>query len=218
MLRSLDQGAPAAPLQADAIVVGAGLAGLFLADALATRGLHVLALESGAETQETDTHPLNAVEQKGDRYMGAEHGRFRCLGGTSTRWGGALLPYLPEDLGPHPCGWHAGWGLSPEVLAESLPAAEAAFDVAPGGYDGMPDGGGNDMLPGFLPRQPKWPAFRNRNTANLFAQRIRRDPRIEVWTDATVTAINLGDGRVEGVTAQSVSGHRLRAHAPTVVL
>ena len=218
MLRSLDQAAPTAPLQADAIVVGAGLAGLFLADALAARGLHVMVLESGAETQQTDTHLLNSVEQEGDRYMGAEHGRFRCLGGTSTRWGGALLPYLPEDLGPHPCGWHAGWGLSRDVMADSLPAAEAAFGVAPGGYEGTPDGGGSDLLPGFLPRQPKWPSFRNRSTANLFAQRIRRDPLVEIWTDATVTKVDLGYERVEGVTAHSRSGHYLKARAPTVVL
>jgi len=218
MLRSLDQAAPPEPLHADTIVVGAGLAGLFLADALAARGLHVLVLESGAETQQTNTHQLNAVEQEGNGYTGAEHGRFRCLGGTSTRWGGALLPYLPEDLGPHPCGWHAGWGLSPEELADVLPAAEAAFDVAPGSYDGTPDGGGADLLPGFLPRQPKWPNFRNRSTANLFAQRIRRDPRVEIWTDATVTRVDLGHDRVEGVTAQAWSGHHLQARAPIVVL
>ena len=141
MLRSLDQTAPTAPLQADVVVVGAGLAGLFLADRLAARGLHVLVLESGAETQDTDTHPLNVVELEGDRYMGAKHGRFRCLGGTSTRWGGALLPYLPEDLGPHPCSWHAGWGIRPEALSEVLPAAEAAFDVArpEADFEDLPD-------------------------------------------------------------------------------
>lgn len=218
MLRSLYQAAPAAPLQADVIVVGAGLAGLFLADALAARGLHVLVLESGSETQEADTHPLNAVVQEGAHYMGAEHGRFRCLGGTSTRWGGALLPYLPEDLGPHPCRWHAGWGIGSEALNATLPVIEEAFGVSSGDYDGAPVGAGDDPLPGFLPRQPKWPTFRNRSTASLFARRIRQDSRVEVWTDATVTALDLGSNSVEGVTAQSRSGHRLLARAPSVVL
>lgn len=218
MLRSLGIAAPNSSLQADTIVVGAGLAGLCLADALATRGRNVLVLESGSETQQAGTHPLNTVELEGGSYMGAEHGRFRCLGGTSTRWGGALLPFLPQDLGPHPCDWHGGWGIDPNAMARTLPAAEALFRVPPGPFEGAPDGGVSDLLPGFVPRQPKWPAFRNRNTANLFAQRIRHDPRIEVWTDATVTAINLGEGRVEGVTAKSVSGHRLHARASTVVL
>lgn len=218
MLRSLEEAAPTKPLQADVIVVGAGLAGLLLADALATRRLHVLVLESGDQTQETETHPLNSVEQQGDRYMGAEHGRFRCLGGTSTRWGGALLPYLPEDLDPHPCGWHEGWGIDPAALDDTLSDAEAAFDVVQGHYDGAPDGHGADLLPGFVPRQPKWPSFRNRSTANLFAQRIHRDPNVQIWTNATVTEIDLGVGGVEGVTAQARSGKHLQARAPTVVL
>lgn len=218
MLRSLDETAPKEPLQAQVIVVGAGLAGLFLADALASRGVRVLVLESGADTQETETHPLNAVELEGDIYRGAEHGRFRCLGGTSTRWGGALLPYLPGDLEPHACGWHQGWGIRPEALDRRLAAAEAAFGVELDAYDGASGQSGN-LLPGFLPRQPKWPTFRNRSTANLFARRIRNDPRVEIWTNASVSKIDLGADRVEGVTAQAVrSGHVLRARAPVVVL
>lgn len=218
MLKSLQTAAPASPLLADIIVVGAGLAGLFLADALAQRGLNVLVLESGAETQNTDTHPLNAVEMEGDLYGGAELGRFRCLGGTSTRWGGALLPYLSEDLGPHPCDWHPGWGIDGEELANILPAAEAAFGVEHGSYEESIEGVEGDLLADFISRQPKWPIFRNRSTANLFAQGIQHDPRLSVWTDATVTAINLASDRVEGVTAHALSGNRLEAHAPIVVL
>lgn len=218
MLRSLEQTSVEQPMQSQVIIVGAGLAGLFLADALASRGLHVIVLESGAETQETETHPLNFAELEGDRYMGAEHGRFRCLGGTSTRWGGALLPYLPGDLDPHPCGWHEGWGILPEEMDRTLAAAEVAFGVEPDPYDGAPDSG-NEELHGFLPRQPKWPTFRKRSTANLFAHRIRDDPRVEIWTNATVTAIDLGADRVEGVTARAAgSGNRLHARASTVVL
>ena len=218
MLISLDEVTPEQPLGAQVIVVGAGLAGLFLADALASRGLNVLVLESGSNMQETETHPLNAVELDGDRYRGAEQGRFRCLGGTSTRWGGALLPYLPEDLGPHPCGWHDSWGICPEALDSTLALAEATFGVEPGPYDGEPCRGG-DLLGGFLPREPKWPTFRNRSTANLFAHRIRHDPRVEIWTNATVTKIDLGADRVKGVIAQAArSGNLLRARAPIVVL
>lgn len=218
MLRSLDEMAPEEPLQPQVIIVGAGLAGLFIADALAARGLHVLVLESGADTQESDTHPLNTVEIEGDSYRGAEHGRFRCLGGTSTRWGGALLPYLPQDLESHACGWHQGWGIRPDALRRTLAAAEVAFGVEPDPYD-VASGSHSNLLPGFLPRQPKWPTFRNRSTVNLFAWRIRNDPRVEIWTNATVTKIVLGTERVEGVTARAVrSGHLLRARAPVVVL
>ena len=218
MLKSLNRIAPKEPVTADVIIVGAGLGGLFLAGELAARRLRILVLESGAAEQDVEIHPLNAVEMLGDQYMGADHGRFRCLGGTSTRWGGALLPYLPEDLGDHPCHWHKSWGIDPNDLKATLPAVEAAFGVMPGDYEGALDGGGGDLLPGFLPRQPKWPSFRNRNAANLFEESIHRDSNVEVWTDATVTSIQLMIDRVDGVTARSNSGHRLLAKAPTIVL
>ncbi len=44
MLKSLKNSAPEFECEADTIVVGAGLAGLFLANSLAERGLRVLVL------------------------------------------------------------------------------------------------------------------------------------------------------------------------------
>ena len=216
MLKSLDSTTPDEVIENDVIVVGAGLAGLFLANQLSMRGLSVLVLESGTETQEDDTHPLNEVEMVGRTYMGATHGRFRGLGGTSARWGGALLPYLDEDLDAHPCGWHRGWRVPPKELADYLSDIEATFGVTPGNYDG--DDELATLLPPFLPRLPKWPAFRKRNTANLFGDRIQNDPGLQVWSGATVTEIKLDAGRAVGVVARSLSGNHIEAKAPCVVL
>lgn len=216
MLRSLEEEEPAKLCEADVIVVGAGLAGMFLADRLAVRGIRVLVLESGIDAQTGDTHPLNAVDMTGACYMGAEHGRFRGLGGTSSRWGAALLPYLEADLGHHPSGWHTGWGISSSELAATLDNAETTFGVGANSYEGEEDL--KLLLPDFLPRLPKWPHFRKRNTANLFADRIRCDPLIQIWTGATVTSIRMSADRAEGVVARSLSGNVLEAKAPCVTL
>lgn len=56
-----------------------------LANALTRAGLSVLLLESGGERQMEEVHPLNAVELTAQNYRGATEGRFRGLGGTSTR-------------------------------------------------------------------------------------------------------------------------------------
>lgn len=216
MLRSLEETAPETAIEVDAIIVGAGLAGLFLAARLADRGLRVLVLESGGRSQIEETHPLNNVEMSGATYEGAAHGRFRCLGGTSTRWGGALLPYLDTDLMKHPCGWHSGWGTDEEALSRTLPDVEAAFGVTSGSYEG--GAAISELLPTFKPRLPKWPAFRKRNTANIFGEKIRNDGQLQVWTDATVTKISLNSGRVSGVVAESLSENSLTVKAPCVTL
>src|SRR5262249_51242254 len=110
MIRDLnEQQDRALRIEAEIIVIGAGIAGLITATKLSDCGVRVVVLESGGRTQETDTHPLNRVEQTGQFYAGAEHGRFRCLGGTSTRWGGAMIPFLPEDMDSHTAGWVPAW-------------------------------------------------------------------------------------------------------------
>ena len=78
----------------DVLVVGGGTVGLLLATRLAAAGRHVVAAESGGLTQSGETHPLNDVVLLGAPYKGAASGRFRCLGGASTRWGGAMSPSL----------------------------------------------------------------------------------------------------------------------------
>src|SRR5262249_12136956 len=100
MIRTLS-GSPAAlmRLDTDVLVIGAGIAGLLVATRLAKAGRRVIVIESGGMRQDADTHPLNEVVHLRTVYNGARTGRFRCLGGTSSRWGGAMIPLLAADLG-----------------------------------------------------------------------------------------------------------------------
>lgn len=216
MLQCLRESQPDRPLKTDITIIGAGLAGLFLADRLTKSGRHVIVIESGDETQSDDVHPFNTVEMKAALYTGATQGRFRCLGGTSTRWGGALLPYRDSDLAAHPCGWHDGWGAAGRRLAQHLPEIERTFGVEEGVYEATELVAG--LMPSFVPRLPKWPRFQKRSTANLFRKKILRDPNLEVWVNATVTHIRAGLDRVRGVTAQSAAGNRLDVESPHVVI
>ena len=188
-------------------VVGGGLAGLVLARSLTKLGHYVVVLESGGEQQLEEVHPLNEVELTAQRYQGATEGRFRALGGTSTRWGAALLPYLHTDLDAHPCGWHDGWGLNADDLAKYLAPLEHDFGIVGGGYEG--ENRYAHLLPSFLPRLPKWPAFRKRSISNVYRDSIASDPRLIIWVNATVTEIKLDMGRVRGLTAKSDNGHEL---------
>jgi choline dehydrogenase-like flavoprotein len=216
MLRSLSDLPANRVLHADVAVIGGGLAGLILAERLAKKGHHVVVLESGGRSQSDDLHPLNSVETLGEVYHGAERGRFRCLGGTSTRWGGALLPYLASDLDGHPCGWHSGWKVSPSELAKYLVDIEAEFGVDHGSYE--VDDSTGEVLPSFMARLPKWPLFQNRNTANLFRKSIAGNSRLEVWVDATVTEIALGYNSVTSATARSEGGNRIEVRTKRIVI
>ena len=108
MIRNLRSGS--AKRVADVAIIGAGIAGLCLADRLRRLGKRIIVIESGdfQPDRETD-HPLNTVEILDAPYNGATEGRARGLGGTSVKWGGALLPLLPEDLDSDSAQWGINW-------------------------------------------------------------------------------------------------------------
>lgn len=203
---------------ADVVIVGAGIAGLVAAQRLRKVGKGVLLLESGAERQDGEEHELNTVELDGDPYLGATAGRFRCLGGTSTRWGGAMLPFQPIDMAEDPAGWGIDWPLRLEELAPYQPDIEQLFGLPAGPFDdpGFAEGAGEGT---FVARRAKWPRFARRNVAALLARTLRDDDGLETWLNATMTGCTLGpDGRADAITARAPNGTELTARAPHIML
>ncbi|NBB52499.1 FAD-binding protein [Rhizobium sp. CRIBSB] len=197
-------------LTADVLVIGGGTVGLVLADKLARAGRRVIVLESGEERQDTEEHPLNAVEQEAALYAGAAHGRFRCLGGTSTRWGGAMLPFQPADLeGPQDV-----WPLSLDALIAYRAELETTFDLPQTPYEVS-----EPTVPDHIARLAKWPPFEKRNVATLLGPRIRSAEGPEIWLNATAVSFAMRpDGRLGTIEARSPNGRVLQVDAPEVVV
>jgi choline dehydrogenase-like flavoprotein len=215
MLRDLAAVARKAPdLTADVVVVGAGIAGLLLATRLSRSGRRVVVLESGGLTQPEETHALNEVEQVAETYEGARSGRFRCLGGTSTRWGGAMLPFRPADFTVRPPGWEAAWPIGLETLTRYLGEIEQMFGFGDAPYD-FPE----LMSQGFLARRAKWPPFRLRNVAALLEKQIASPRGPEVWLNATVTGFAFDPaGKLASVSAANPQGGCVTVAAPETVV
>ncbi|MER8548332.1 GMC family oxidoreductase [Mesorhizobium sp. M1169] len=185
--------------QADVLIVGAGTAGLILAVTLAEAGLRVVCLESGAEEQRGETHPLNAVHQLGEPYAGAEYGRFRCLGGSSTRWGGALIPFQPVDL--NPSIWPVQW----DDLSPFLTNIERLFGFSNNSYED----GTTPMGEDHVARLAKWPRFSRRNVYTLLHRRARAAKMLEIIINATATRFGIDRGRLAEVEAQALNGGKV---------
>lgn len=203
----------------DIVVVGAGLAGLALAERLMHTGLRILVLESGERTQGADEDPLNRVEQTGVPYSGATSGRFRCIGGSTSRWGGALLPSLSYDRLPHPVEWHDGWPVTAEELHQFVPDAEKLFGLPAGSYevDALPQPA-PPTLDGFVQRAPKWPTLNRRNIGLNLQKVLSASSDIRVVTNACVTDLIFENGAACGVVVQGQSARRLEIQAKAVVL
>lgn len=212
MIDDLEDGDREQKSKADVLVIGAGTIGLPVSVLLSMqRKLRVVCLESGGWHQDGETHQLNEVIHKANEYRGSAEGRFRCFGGTSTRWGGALIPFQHADLD------HGDWPLSADELDPYVAPVEELFGLESGPYS-------DDRFPFALGqthvnRLAKWPVFKKRNVVSLVGDRARRSSNLNVWLNATVTEIHVSpeSGRVL-VVARSSTGNRLEVSASRVLI
>src|ERR1035441_7494354 len=76
----------------DLCIVGAGAAGIAIADRLRNAGIEVILLESGGFHPEPSTQRLYRGKNIGRRYFRLESNRWRLFGGSTNRWGGMSRP------------------------------------------------------------------------------------------------------------------------------
>src|SRR5690606_32466334 len=96
-IRDLKAGNAGLPTSATYCIVGGGIAGLLLAMRLARGKRNVVVLESGGLSFDEEIHALNTIDDPTGRYDRELTGRYRGLGGSSTRWGGRIIPISPHD-------------------------------------------------------------------------------------------------------------------------
>jgi choline dehydrogenase-like flavoprotein len=207
--------------QADVVVVGGGIAGLIVAERL-SRSHRVLVLESGPLKGDSKVDSLNLVEQAGDPYRAPSLGRSRGLGGTSSIWGGALLPFQEMDFDARPDLNRPAWPVGYSALAPYLPEVERLFQLAAGPYDSIVGSLGQSTAldAPFIARYAKWPTFTHRNVATLLDRQLRSSKTLEIWVDATCTAFEFDRSKqgLRSVTAHSPEGKRLTARASHFIL
>jgi choline dehydrogenase-like flavoprotein len=212
--------------EADVCIIGGGIAGLIAADRLRRFRKSVLVLESGGRRDDGGIDPLNRVLFEKSAYRGATHGRARGLGGTSTRWGGALIPFLREDMAARPFLGLEAWPVDFDEIASFIPDVERLFGLDDTSYEeAVLDLWRNAATfpradRDILPRFAKWPPFARRNVATLLRSRLETDAGTTVWLNATVTGLEIDQmaGRVAGVGAAARSGRRLTARASHYVI
>jgi choline dehydrogenase-like flavoprotein len=207
---------------ADICVVGTGAAGLTLASVLLHSGASVMMLESGGFDREDDVQRLNRCETDRLLFEGAFRGRTRAFGGSTTCWGGQLLPLEPLDFARREWVEHSGW---PITHGELAPYYSQALSFA--GSDGL--NFDSDVCAALGRENPfdlqllryyfsKWsphPRF-----GDVMADALRASERVRVFLHATATRLQLDDAgrRVEAVHARNASRDEYVFRAPIVVL
>lgn len=226
-LRQID----ASPLDTscDVCIIGAGAAGIYLATRLASAGLSIVLVEAGGEVC------IDAVEIGFDAifgnqvYPGAGTGRAFGLGGSTSRWGGLLMPHGSQDRQNGTDGFAPTWSHIVKTVAERTANVLKVFGREGSGdfhdfakrqlgtrWQALSDSGLEAASGLFLP-------FRSRNMVSLLRAHAGPDSRIRAFTHAVArgweSRSDDGTGsRIQQAEAVSSNGNRLRVFAGSFVI
>ena len=229
MIRTLDQLAPEATVDATVCIVGAGAAGITLACEFDGCGFAVLLLEAGGLQQDAE---LSAELYRGTASPPhANPSEFRrvVFGGTTTLWGGRCAPFDPIDFETRDYIDRSGWPISYEEVARFYPRALEYCDA--GRCDFTVDG----SLPQARRRIPTLPGLTDDSVVET-----RRLERYSLPTDfgrrrratiagsSNVTALlharcvglhrAPGESRIDSLTAIDRASRKRRVRAEIFIL
>jgi choline dehydrogenase-like flavoprotein len=219
----LDQADAGRGFRARVCVIGGGIAGLLLATRLAERGGEVLLLEAGGLELEERSQSLYEAEMGGAHHTGTTEGRFRTFGGSSTRWGGQLLPYTADVFTPLVGAPGSGWPIDENEVAPFYDELQRML-----GVDLLPfDAGLLDALKrptvkfssDVRVRFSKWIPFAKRNLARTLGQAALAHPKIAVVTHANVAElVSNSEGRISAARVLDYAGREFRCEADEFVV
>jgi choline dehydrogenase-like flavoprotein len=210
-------------LEADICIIGAGAAGITIAQALAGASLQVMLLESGGTELESEVQALYEGESVGLAYP-LDAARLRFLGGTTNHWMGQSHPLDRIDFQKRAWVAHSGWPIGYGELERYLTDAHAICDLGAPIY-------GPEQLRG-TPHEPDAVApeglvlryYRIATPPTRFGEKFRatleRAENITTVLHATVTALatNAPASHVTQADIADVSGKRATARARVFVL
>ena len=211
-----------------AIVVGSGPIGLAIASEISRWSARVLILESGGLTRDRHTDDLDDFVDVGSpRVPSKDLPRVRTFGGTSSVWSGKCAPF--DDIDFQERSWidYSGWPIGVSDVSPFYNRASEFLGLKAVPYD--------ESLWPLLGQAPKceldsdliktqfWQYSQDRDKPRDFArfgpQFMRRLPsNVSILLNATVTNLNVSNGRFGSVDVVAPGGQPLRVAASCVVL
>ena len=225
-------------LSVDICVVGAGPAGITIANEFIGSGLSVCLVESGGLSDEEETQALYQGENVGHPVV-MDEGRYRLFGGAATRWGGRCAILDPIDFKARDWVRKSGWPVDLETLRpyyeraklvsnfsepwipdDEVPAALGielprfnSINVNPFVWRVAP----GDIAPGLQNLGRPRPRF---DWGRAYRSKLDADPDTHVLLHANLKALEGNDdgSRIESIVVQSLTDVSMTIRATRFVI
>jgi len=207
----------------DVCVIGSGAVGLVIAVNLASRGRRVVLLEGGGVGLEQRSQDLYRIVSVGHPFKGLNSSRFRVLGGTTTFWGGQVIPINPIVFEERPWVSDSRWPITKEMLDPYFLEAYKVVGLSDVELDDAKVWCRLGFQPAKLDHDLEFTLTRwvpKRNFARLFKRNIDGQGRLTVVVHANMTHFSTDETncRVSEVHAQTIAGKKMTVCAGSNVL
>ncbi len=219
MILDVATGNVAKKIDADLCIIGGGVAGQMLAEALSTKTRDVVIVESGGRDFDLDVQSLAHGHNVGMPYYNLDAARLRLFGGTAAIWGGRCAELDAIDFERRDYLPHSGWPIS---KADLSPYYKKAFDRL-----GLKQPRAEGLWSTIGKSAPPFDPAKLDCNLWMFDEMGERftDPDHESFShsrillNATVTDIDVNaQNAVQHVRAESVTGHCTKISAKAFVL
>ncbi len=220
---------PPRDLVADVCIVGAGPAGIAVADRLSAAGVHTCLLESGGFDFEARVQDLYRGDNIGVPNFPLHQSRLRFFGGSTNHWEGWCTPFAAEDFAPRPWIAQSGWPVTQAELQPWYARANAWLGLGAPIYDprierewrgrgwrgALPAFDAKRLVPGYwrFCRPPS-------HIGSTWRARFEVRESLTVWLHANAVEL-LADAsgqRLRYLEVRSLTGVRRRVTARVLVL
>lgn len=214
-------------VDADICIVGAGPAGITIAQSFIGTSIRVLLLESGGLSFERSAQKLAKGINAGLQYEALDLCRVRKFGGSTGKfgWGGWCKPLADIDFSDRPWIQMSGWPISRQDLQPYYYKALESLDIPSHDYDAtLADDWArkNQILLSDLPISVEDSVLAPETGHSLSdaEDKLSSAENILVLLHATVTEIvsNPVTGKVTGVNIKSLSGRSLAVTARWIIV
>jgi len=208
--------------ETDVCIVGAGAAGIAIAQALTNSDVDCYVVESGSLEFDANTHTLTRTEQVGvdDKRIC----RLRYFGGSTNHWGGWCMPLSEIDFQPRPWIPYSGWPIKLADLDGYYQAANAICKLGLYKYDKSDYADNLDRL-GFVDTTKLNTRFFRISKppvrfGEVYRSGLREAKNVRVILNANVTSLETNENArtVRFVRAKSLYGHTAYFKAKYFVL
>lgn len=210
-------------ITADLCIIGAGAAGITVAQALADSGLDICLFETGGLEPELQRARLARSDQQGGDYSTALC-RLRYFGGSTNHWGGYNVPLDDIDFARRDWVAHSGWPIDRAALepwyqqanrllgAGAFEYSRAQLQAADWPYPDLDLQLLDDIYWRLSPQPTEF--------AGGYRDRFEQAQNIHVFLYATVTELHAdADARtVVAATVRDITGNRARVTARRFVI